>query len=179
VHPSGNSHSVGGDVKMDKSYYLLFVIGIFAIALIVAVVLFLVLPIQPPYVSKASLLPAAPTKNIILYAGQISGSQYGFGTEPTNITSPGPTLRFQTSDVVNITLVNTDTVPHAFQITNAPRKGASVIFNAAIASVNDALMPGESASVVFHPNIPGTSFYYICPVSSHSEQGMWGAVIIG
>jgi FtsP/CotA-like multicopper oxidase with cupredoxin domain len=164
---------------MDRSYYILIAIAIFAIALIVAVVAFLVLPIQSPYVSKAALLPAAPTMHITLYAGQVSGSTYGFGPEPTNITSPGPTLRFQTSDLVNITLVNADTAPHAFQITNAPRKGAAVVFNAAIASVDNPLLPGESASVVFHPNIPGTSYYYICPVSSHSEQGMWGAVLVG
>jgi FtsP/CotA-like multicopper oxidase with cupredoxin domain len=164
---------------MDKSYYVLVAIGIFAIALIVAVVAFLVLPIQPPYVTKATLQTETPTLSITLYAGQLSDSKYGFGTEPTNLTSPGPTLRFQTSDLVNITLVNVDTVPHAFQLTNAPRKGAAVVFNAAIASANDPLMSGESGSVVFHPNSPGTSYYYICPISSHLEQGMWGAVIVG
>jgi FtsP/CotA-like multicopper oxidase with cupredoxin domain len=164
---------------MDKSYYILVAIGILAIALIVAVVAYLVLPIQPPYVSRTTLQTETPTLSITLYAGQLPNSKYGFGTEPTNLTSPGPTLRFQTSDLVNITLVNVDTVPHAFQLTNAPRKGASVVFGAVIASVNDPLLTGESGSVVFHPNSPGTSYYYICPVSSHSEQGMWGAVIIG
>jgi plastocyanin len=164
---------------MDKSYYPLVAIGILAIALIIAVVVFLVLPIQPPYVTKNVVKSETPNVSITLYAGKVSDSKYGFGTEPGNITSPGPTLRFQTSDVVNMTLVNVDTVPHAFQITTAPGKGGAVVFDAAIASVNDPLLSGESASVVFHPNSPGTSYYYICPISSHSEQGMWGAVIVG
>jgi FtsP/CotA-like multicopper oxidase with cupredoxin domain len=164
---------------MDRSYYVLAAIGILAIALIIAVVLFLVLPIQPPYVSKAALQTETPTLSITLYAGQVSNSKCGFGTEPNNLTSPGPTLRFQTSDLVNVTLVNLDTVPHAFQLTNAPQKGALVVFGAAIASVNDPLQPGESGSVVFHPNSPGASYYYICPISTNAEQGMWGAVIIG
>lgn len=164
---------------MDKSYYILIAIGIFAIALIVAVVLYLVLPIQPPYTSKNVVLSETPTKSVILYAGQVSDSKYGFGTDPTNLTSPGPTLRFQTSDVVNLTLVNVDTVPHAFQITNAPRASAAVVFDAIIASVGNPLQPGESASVVFNPSNPGTSYYYICPVSMHVEQGMWGSVIVG
>jgi FtsP/CotA-like multicopper oxidase with cupredoxin domain len=164
---------------MDKSYYPLLLIGILAIALIIAFALFLVLPLQAPYISRTSATSEMPTVSITLYAGQTFDSKFGFGTEPTNLTSPGPTLRFQTSDLVKLTLVNSDTVPHALQITNAPRKGARIVFGAAIASVANPLLPGESASVVFHPNSPGTSYYYICPVSSHSEQGMWGAVIIG
>jgi FtsP/CotA-like multicopper oxidase with cupredoxin domain len=164
---------------MDKSYYILIAICIIAVALIVAVVLYLILPIQPPYTSKNVILSETPTKTVILYAGQVLSSNYGFGTEPTNITSPGPTLRFQTSDVVNLTLVNVDTVPHAFQITNAPRAGAAVVFGATIASVSNPLQPGESASVVFNPSNPGTSYYYICPVSKHVEQGMWGSIIVG
>jgi FtsP/CotA-like multicopper oxidase with cupredoxin domain len=155
------------------------VIGALAGALILAVALFLVLPIQPPYVppKSATSLNPIPNVNVILYAGEISDAQYGFGTEPNNLTIPGPTLRFKTTDWVNLTIINQGAKPHAFQMTNAPREGASVVFNAFVASTNNPLQTGQTASVIFNSNIAG-EFYYISPVSGQTEMGMWGSVII-
>jgi FtsP/CotA-like multicopper oxidase with cupredoxin domain len=161
---------------MDKSYYPLVIVGVLALILIIAVVLFLVLPIQPPYTGTIASTQI-PSVSITLYAGEISDSQYGFGTEPNNLTSPGPTLRFTTSDVVNLTVVNVGNKPHAFQITNAPQAGAQSLFDANIASIDAPLNRGESKSVIFSPNIPGDS-YYISPISGQSELGMWGAIIV-
>ncbi len=162
---------------MDKSYYPLVVIAACAIALIVAVALFLLLPIQQPYIAGTAS-SEIPTLNITLYAGEISDTQYGFGTEPNKLSTPGPTLRFKTSDLVNLTVINIGKMPHAFQITNDRRSESSVVFDAAIGSVSNPLQQGESGSVVFNPNIVGTSFFYTSPISGQTEKGLWGTVTI-
>jgi FtsP/CotA-like multicopper oxidase with cupredoxin domain len=163
---------------MDKSYYPLVALVVFAIALIIAVALFLVLPLQPLYVPKRVASTEMTHVNITLYAGEISDSQYGFGTEPNNLTSPGPTLRFKATDIVNLTIVNVGTKPHAFQVTNIPRTGGPVLFDAAVASASVPLQPNESGSVVFNPYSPGKSYYYTSPVSGQAELGMWGSIIV-
>jgi FtsP/CotA-like multicopper oxidase with cupredoxin domain len=163
---------------MDKSYFPLVALVVFAIALIIAVALFLVLPLQPPYVPKRVASTEMTHVNITLYAGEISDSRYGFGTEPNNLTSPGPTLRFKTTDIINLTIVNVGTELHAFQVTNVPRTGGTVVFDATVASASIPLQPGESGSVVFNPYSPGKSYYYISPVSGQAELGMWGSIII-
>ena len=138
----------------------------------------LVFNIQPPLKASSDFSDKTPTVNILLYEGEISGSQFGFGYSPNTLTSPGPTLRFTISDVVNITVVNVGKMPHAFAITKAPMTGATVLFNAEIGSVANPLQPGQSGSVIFTPNNAGSSFFYICPLSGHAEAGMYGSVVI-
>lgn len=138
----------------------------------------LVFHIQPPLTASSSISNNTPTVNIVLYEGEISGSQYGFGYSPSTLTSPGPTLRFLTSDVVNITVINVGKMPHAFAVTSAPRTGAQVLFNAQIGSEANPLQPGQEGSVVFKPNLAGSTFNYICTISGHAEAGMYGSIII-
>ena len=64
--------------------------------------------------------------------------KFGFGTSPTNLTSPGPTIGFSTSDTVNITVVNVGKLPHAFAITTTPNAGATVLFGAVIGSASQS-----------------------------------------
>ena len=155
------------------------VVLVLATALFVGALSMLVFPIQPQLTTgSGNVAGKTPTVNITLYAGEVSTTKYGFGTSPNNITSPGPTLRFKTSDVVNLTVVNAGTIPHAFALTNAPRTGATSLFGATIASGSNPLSPGQSGNVIFAPNSPGTDNYYICPVPGHAELGMYGAVII-
>ncbi len=161
---------------VNSNLQLAIVIGVAAI-LYVAALSMLVFPIQPPLVTSSGQL-GTPTVSITIYASEISSTKYGFGLSANNITSPGPTLRFKTTDVVNITLVNAGQFPHAFAITNAPRTGATVLFNAEVASGSDPLSPGQSGSVIFTPNSPSQTYYYICPVSGHAELGMYGSVIV-
>jgi uncharacterized cupredoxin-like copper-binding protein len=116
-----------------------------------------------------------PTVNIVLYEGEISTTKYGFGNT-TTLTSPGPTIRFNTTDVVNITVVNIGAMPHAFAITATPKTGSPVLFNAEIGSTS-YLQPGKQGTVIFTPNNAG-SFFYVCPVPGHPELGMYGAVVI-
>ena len=154
--------------------------AIFALALIflVATVAFLVLPIQLPLTGASSSTSGTPTVTITLYAGEISTGKYGFGLSPNNLTSPGPTFYFNTTDIVKITVVNAGKMPHAFACVNAPRTGATVLFGAAIASASNPLPPGQSGSITFNPNTVSSEYYYICPVPGHAELGMWGTMVV-
>jgi uncharacterized cupredoxin-like copper-binding protein len=159
----------------------------FAVVIILAAALFfgslsmLVFPIQPQLIvgsPGSGSSGGTPTVSVTLYAGEISTGKYGFGLSDNNLTSPGPTLRFKTSDVVNVTVVNVGKLPHAFALTNAPRTGASVLFSAAIASGSNPLPPGQKGTTIFRPNSPSDLYYYICPVPGHPELGMYGSCIV-
>jgi FtsP/CotA-like multicopper oxidase with cupredoxin domain len=164
---------------MHRSYLSLFVIVILAAAFFFGSLSMLIFNIQLPLTSSnSSVQNKTPTVSILLYEGEISSSKYGFGTSANNLTSPGPTLRFKTSDIVNITVVNVGKMPHAFAITSAPRTGATVLFNAQIGSASNPLQTGQQGTVIFAPNNAGSSFYYICPVPGHAELGMYGSVVI-
>ena len=156
---------------------LIAIIGL-AVIFYFAAMSVLVFHVQLPLTANSSISGKTPTVNIILYEGENSGNQYGFGNSPNTLTSPGPTLRFTTSDIVNITVINVGKVPHAFAITSAPRTGAGVLFNAEIGSDRNPLKPGQEGSVVFKPNLTGSAFSYICPISGHAEAGMYGSIII-
>ncbi len=162
---------------MRKSYLPLIAVIALAATLYCATMVVLVFNLQPP-LNTSSNTNKTPTVNIVLYEGEISATQYGFGNTSTLITSPGPTLRFNLTDVVNITVVNVGKMPHAFAITNAPKTGATVLFGAEIGSASYPLQPGEQGTVIFTPNNAGSSFFYICPVPGHVELGMYGSVVI-
>ena len=138
----------------------------------------LIFHMQAPLTASTNAADKTPTVNIVLYEGEISESQYGFGYSPNTLTSPGPTLRFLTSDIVNITVVNVGKMPHAFAITGAPQIDANVLFNAEIGSANNPIKPGQEGSVIFRPNLTGSTFTYICPISTDIESGMYGSVVI-
>ena len=54
----------------------------------------------------------AVTRNITLYGS----ASLGWGFTSTSITSPGPQLSFDVGDVINMTLVSEDGLPHLFFI---------------------------------------------------------------
>jgi FtsP/CotA-like multicopper oxidase with cupredoxin domain len=159
-----------------RSYLPLIVIGILAIAFVFGADSMLVFKLQPVLVNSTS--SKIPTVNILLYEGEISDGKFGFGTAPNSLTSPGPTIRFSTSDAVNITVVNVGKLPHAFAITTTPNMGATVLFNAMIGSASNPLQPGQKGSVSFTPTNAAFDYWYISPVSGNVEAGMYGAVIV-
>jgi uncharacterized cupredoxin-like copper-binding protein len=163
---------------MRKSYLSLVAVIVLATVFFFASISTLVFRIQPALVASVDVSGKTPTVNFLLYAGELSDSKFGFGFSPDTLSSPGPTLRFKTSDVVNITVVNSGKIPHAFVITSAPRTGAPTLFNSAIGSTNDPLQPGQSKSVIFSPNNAGSAFFYICPISGSAEAGMYGSIVI-
>ncbi len=163
---------------MAGSNRVLYVIFALALIFLVSTVAFLILPIQLPLTGPTGSITGTPTVTITLYAGEISTTKYGFGLSPNNLTSPGPTFYFNTTDIVKITLVNAGQFPHAFAVVNAPRTGATTLFGATIASGSNPLPPGQSGSVAFSPNTVSSQYYYICPVSGHAELGMWGTIVV-
>jgi uncharacterized cupredoxin-like copper-binding protein len=138
----------------------------------------LVFNVQLPLITSSNISDKTPTINIVLFEGENSNGQYCFGYSPKTLTSPGPTLRFAISDVVNITVINVGKIPHAFAVTRMPRTGANVLFNAEIGSESNPLQPGQEGSVIFKPNLTSSSFSYICPIPGQAEAGMYGSVII-
>ena len=159
-----------------KAYLPLIIIGILAIAFLAGAVSTLSFNLQP--VMTNSNASNTPTINILLYEGEMSNGQFGFGNTMNNLTSPGPTLRFSTFDRVNITVVNVGKQPHAFAITTTPNAGSTVLFNSEIGSANNPLQSGQEGSVSFTPSNAAFDYWYISPVSKDAENGMYGAVVV-
>jgi uncharacterized cupredoxin-like copper-binding protein len=121
--------------------------------------------------------PPVPNVQVTLYAGEISGLQYGFGNSSNAITSPGPTLTFTVGNVVNLTLVNAGTMPHDWALVKTKQTSGSVLFHAQIASGTVPIEPNQTGSVVFIVAQAG-NFFYICQVPGHVQSGMWGNVVV-
>lgn len=159
-----------------KPYLSVILIIVLYAAFSVSAISVLVFHLQPSLATTRDL--SNPNVNIVLYAGEISSTQMGFGLSADNLTSPGPTLRVMIGDVVNITVINAGKMPHAFAVTEAPQTGAAVLFDAEAGSPSDPIMPGQQASTVFTPDYAGSTFYYICPISGHAAAGMWGSIVV-
>ncbi len=159
-----------------KSYLPLIAVGLLAIALVLGADSVLVLNLQPPLGN--SNVSRTPSINILLYEGEMADGRFGFGYAPNNLTSPGPSLRFTTADIVNITVVNIGAKPHTFAITTTPTEGAPILFDAVIGSAQAPLLPATSGSIVFAPNNAGFSYWYISTLNGDAAAGMYGAVLI-
>ena len=129
-----------------------------------------------PFVFAATV-QAQSTSNVTLYAGEINNSQYGFGNSSTTITSPGPTLTFNSGQTVTVTLHNSGRNPHNFAIVSTKSSTGTVLWSSAIQSTSNPVSPGSSASVTFTVGEPG-NYYYICQVDGHVTLGMWGNVVV-
>lgn len=160
---------------MRKTTLPFIAVLVLAAILYFAVMFVLIFNAQPQLMSSTNS-NKTPTINIALFEGEISPTKYGFGNSSTLLTSPGPTIRFKLSDIVNITVVNVGMMPHAFEITNEPKTGSTMLFDAQIGQ-SSYLEPGQKGTIIFTPTKAG-SFYYICPVPGHPELGMYGSVVI-
>jgi uncharacterized cupredoxin-like copper-binding protein len=129
------------------------------------------------------VMPSAPTPNVnvTLYEGEISlnanSTLYGFGYAANNLTSPGPTLTFNMSSIVNMTVINVGQMSHNWALVSSNQTSAPVLFHAQIQSENNPLLPNQTGSVVFTVSQTG-DFYYICQVPGHVSLGMWGKVTV-
>ena len=158
-----------------KSYLPLIVIGILAIAFLLGAFAMLVFNLQPVLVTSS---PSKPTSTIVLYEGEMPDGKFGFGTAADNLTSPGPTIGFSTSDEVNITVINVGKLPHDFAITAMPDSDAPVLFGATIGSASSPIQPGQGGSIIFAPNNAAFTYWYISPWANDTVDGMYGAVIV-
>jgi uncharacterized cupredoxin-like copper-binding protein len=118
---------------------------------------------------KAKLLANV---NLVLYAGELSSTKYGFGYTANNITSPGPKISFKVGDVVSVTMHNVGKLPHSFEINTQNSTKGQVLFNSEI-DPGTFVSPNQTGTVLFKVTKSG-SFYYICPVPGHADLGMWG-----
>ena len=123
--------------------------------------------------------PQTAVKNMTLYEGEIlvnNQTRGAFGLSANNLTSPGPTLNFTVGDMVNMTVVNVGTLPHAWQMATQLNASLTALFNASIAPTT-YMQAGQNGSVVFNVTQAG-SFNYFCPVPGHIALVMWGNVTV-
>jgi uncharacterized cupredoxin-like copper-binding protein len=144
--------------------------GLYAtIAIIVIVVVVVGAVIALMYKPGVSGMP------LTMNAGEISTASYGFGNTAATITSPGPTITLKEGTSYTMTVTNSGTMPHAWEITR-DKTTSTALFGAQI-DPTSFISPGASGSVTFTPTEVGT-FFYICPVPGHVALGMWGTVIV-
>ena len=95
------------------------------------------------------------------------------------IDEPGvnPTIEMSVGDKVVFNVVNDGMSFHAFGVTKDTEGFAGIIPGSEIAAPTNPLKPGESGTSEFIAGEEGT-YYYICTVPGHRDQGMVGEIII-
>jgi nitrite reductase (NO-forming) len=88
-----------------------------------------------------------------------------------------PTINANVGDEIVFNVANAGKSFHAFGVTTAEEGFAGIIPGTEIASANNPLKPGESGTSEFIPSKEGT-YYYICTVPGHREQGMVGEIVV-
>jgi nitrite reductase (NO-forming) len=89
-----------------------------------------------------------------------------------------PTINANVGDEIIFNVENGGKSFHAFGVTKADEGFAGVIPNSEVASASNPLKPGEGGESKFIPGEEGT-YYYICTVPGHREQGMVGEIVVG
>lgn len=94
--------------------------------------------------------------------------------EPDN----NPTINMNVGDKVIFNVINDGLSFHAFGVTKDAEGFGGIIPGSEVASASNPLKAGESGSSEFIAGEEGT-YYYICNVPGHREQGMVGEIIVG
>ncbi len=89
-----------------------------------------------------------------------------------------PTINANVGDEINFEVINDGKSFHAFGVTKADEGFSGIIPKSEVASASNPLKPGEGGKADFIPSEEGT-YYYICTVPGHREQGMVGEIIVG
>ena len=89
-----------------------------------------------------------------------------------------PTVHMNVGDTVVFNVDNGGISFHAFGVTQGTEGIAGIIPGSEIGTMSNALKPGEGGSSEFIAGEEGT-YYYICTVPGHREQGMVGEIIVG
>ena len=93
--------------------------------------------------------------------------------EPNN----NPEIHAGVGDKVVFDVSNAGKSFHAFAVTDSAEGTGPAIAGTEIGSASNALKPGASGQASFVPSKAGT-YYYICAVPGHREQGMEGKIIV-
>ncbi|MBC8502904.1 MAG: plastocyanin/azurin family copper-binding protein [Nitrosopumilus sp.] len=88
-----------------------------------------------------------------------------------------PTIEMSVGDKIVFDVVNDGMSFHAFGVTQDTEGFAGVIPGSEIAAPTNPLKPGESGTSEFIAGEEGT-YYYICTVPGHRDQGMVGEIIV-
>ncbi len=94
-------------------------------------------------------------------------------TEPDG----NPTIHAKVGDRILFDVENAGRSFHAFGVTAQEAGYEGVIVGTEIATGLQPMLPGETGMSEFVPAEPGT-YYYICTVAGHREQGMVGEIIV-
>ena len=89
-----------------------------------------------------------------------------------------PAVHMNVGDTVVFNVDNGGISFHAFGVTQGTEGIAGIIPGSEIGTMSNALKPGEGGSSEFIAGEEGT-YYYICTVPGHREQGMVGEIIVG
>lgn len=89
-----------------------------------------------------------------------------------------PTIDANVGDRIVFDVTNAGKSFHSFGVTADAEGFAGIIPGTDIAAATNPLKPGEGGNAEFVPAEPGT-YYYICTVPGHREQGMVGEIIVG
>ena len=95
------------------------------------------------------------------------------------IDEPGvnPTIEMSVGDKIVFNVVNDGMSFHAFGVTKDTEGFAGIIPGSEVAAPTNPLKPGESGTAEFIAGEEGT-YYYICTVPGHRDQGMVGEIIV-
>jgi len=88
-----------------------------------------------------------------------------------------PTINMGVGDKVVFDVVNDGMSFHAFGVTQDTEGFAGIIPGSEVAAPTNPLKPGESGTAEFIAGEEGT-YYYICTVPGHRDQGMVGEIIV-
>jgi len=89
-----------------------------------------------------------------------------------------PTIQANVGDKIMFDVVNNGKSFHSFGVTAVEEGVTGIISGTDIASASNPLKPGQDGTSEFIPAEEGT-YYYICTVPGHREQGMIGKIIVG
>ena len=89
-----------------------------------------------------------------------------------------PTINMNVGDTVEFNVVNDGVSFHSFGVTKDTEGFGGLVPGSEVGSPSNPLKPGEDGSAKFIAGEEGT-YYYICSVPGHREQGMVGEIIIG
>ena len=89
-----------------------------------------------------------------------------------------PTITMNVGDKIIFNVENGGLSFHSFGVTAETEGITGIIPKSEVAAATNPLKPGESGSSEFVAGKEGT-YYYICTVPGHREQGMVGEIIVG
>jgi len=89
-----------------------------------------------------------------------------------------PTITAEIGDKIIFNVENAGKSFHAFGVTQEAEGFGGIIPGSDIRSASNPLKPGEGGQSEFIPAAEGT-YYYICTVPGHREQGMVGQIVVG